>query len=606
MRRASLPPRPSLLPSRDEVPFRFGSARGRLPSPRALQLAPDGSLAWGLCARDATRAVLVAWRPRDAALAWRFELPGDARFGVSSDGALLVLCDPVGWRALLDARTGALLSESNGHGALPDAVLVARAATRRALLVTGATASLVDLDTARPLATFTGAAPAALSPDASHVALTTRGAVTVHRVADGSSRAYATPRGARVSALDLDNTGSLALGFDNGTAARHHPHTRTRRTHPSPTAHAVTALRAAADGALAIGHADGLVRLLSPHAPPREVVGDGAVEAIAATLDGALFREPRAAPWIDLASGTRHDVRAGHLDAVTALALGPDGRTVVTASRDRTLRVWDVTTGDTRLSLEGHTSPIASLALSRDGRSAFSCGERDGLRAWNLTTGDERPLDAAIASRVRATRLALSPCGERILCLHAHTEALVLDARTGALLARAPLHAGSDAVAFDARGEVLHVHRGSSREGLRFERLHLATGTSLGDVILPHTPRIARRATPCALVRSIGDALVTAETDRAAIARWTLDGAPSALRHAAGGDLLRAPVVALGERHLVAASGARLDVADVTTGARATLRLPERHDAVTCLAVDASGEWFLAGTAQGLVQRFAL
>lgn len=606
MRRASLPPRPSILPARDEVPLRFGSARGRLPSPRQLRAAPDGSLAWGLCARDATRSVLVAWRPRDASLVWRFELPGDARFAVSPDGALLLLCDPDGGRAILDARSGSLLGESRGHGALPDAVLLARADARRSLVVRGAAATLVDLDTARPLAAFAGSVPAALSPDGGHVALTTRGSVTVHRVADGAARSYPTPRGARVSALDLDDAGSLTLGFDNGSAARHHPRSRTARTHPATTPHAVTALRVASDGSLAIGHADGLLRLLAPHAPARELMGEGPVEAITAALDGALFRGPRAAPWVDLSSGARHDVRAGHLDAITALALTADGRTVVTASRDRTLRVWDVATGEVRLTLEGHTSPVVALALSPDGRRAYSCGERDGLRAWDLGPGDERPLPAASASLVRATRLAISPCSERVLCLHAGAEALVLDARTGSLVTRCPLHAGSDAVAFDARGDVLHLHRGASREGVFVARVDVATGASLGDVVLPHTPRIARRAAPCALVRAVGDAIVTAETDRAGVARWTLGATPTALRHPAGGDLLRASVVALGERHLVAASGARIDVADVTTGARAMLRLPERHDAVTCLAVDPAGGWFLAGTAQGLVQRFAL
>jgi WD40 repeat protein len=47
----------------------------------------------------------------------------------------------------------------------------------------------------------------------------------------------------------------------------------------------------------------------------------------------------------DLASGRAEATLAGHADRVTACAVMPDGRRVVSASADRTLKVWDLEAG---------------------------------------------------------------------------------------------------------------------------------------------------------------------------------------------------------------------------------------------------------------------
>ena len=63
-----------------------------------------------------------------------------------------------------------------------------------------------------------------------------------------------------------------------------------------------------------------------------------------------------------------------HSDRVTDLAFAPDGRTLATASLDRTVRLWSVATGQEMLVLEGHTGPVRVLAFSPDGSMLASCG----------------------------------------------------------------------------------------------------------------------------------------------------------------------------------------------------------------------------------------
>ena len=51
-------------------------------------------------------------------------------------------------------------------------------------------------------------------------------------------------------------------------------------------------------------------------------------------------------------------VLKGHTGAVCGVAVTPDGTRAVSASDDKTLRVWDLATGKSLASLEGHTQRV--------------------------------------------------------------------------------------------------------------------------------------------------------------------------------------------------------------------------------------------------------
>ena len=60
---------------------------------------------------------------------------------------------------------------------------------------------------------------------------------------------------------------------------------------------------------------------------------------------------------------------AGHTGGVHSVAFSPDGKTLVSAGDDRTLRLWDVATaGLARAPLRGHPGGVHSVAFSPDGK----------------------------------------------------------------------------------------------------------------------------------------------------------------------------------------------------------------------------------------------
>jgi len=91
----------------------------------------------------------------------------------------------------------------------------------------------------------------------------------------------------------------------------------------------------------------------------------------------SALRSAGAGPYTPL-TGAASSTRKGHTHYVCALAVLPDGR-LASASYDKTIRVWRLSTGVCEAVMEGHTDWVYALAVLPDGRARI--GERGQYRA---------------------------------------------------------------------------------------------------------------------------------------------------------------------------------------------------------------------------------
>jgi WD40 repeat protein/mono/diheme cytochrome c family protein len=82
-----------------------------------------------------------------------------------------------------------------------------------------------------------------------------------------------------------------------------------------------------------------------------------------------------------------------HADWVLGVAFSPDGKFLMTSSRDKTAKVWDLTTKESVLTFPDHQNTVYGVAVKADGKQGFSVGEDNQIRVWG-TTGESKQIKA--------------------------------------------------------------------------------------------------------------------------------------------------------------------------------------------------------------------
>ena len=108
-----------------------------------------------------------------------------------------------------------------------------------------------------------------------------------------------------------------------------------------------------------------------------------------------------------------------HKDYVSKLAFSPDGKTLLTGSKDGTIQAWDTATGNHRFTCTGHFEGIRGLVFSLDGNTLTNLNQPfnpSGIvqrHQWNTNTGQLLSTDFLTDSR-GPTPMAISLDGKTV------------------------------------------------------------------------------------------------------------------------------------------------------------------------------------------------
>ncbi|KAG8853059.1 hypothetical protein FRB96_008437 [Tulasnella sp. 330] len=278
-----------------------------------------------------------------------------------------------------------------------------------------------------------------------------------------------------------------------------------------------------------------------------------------------------------------------HVGAVICLAVFPDSRTIVSGSQDRTLRLWDATTGaPIGEAMRGHSSQVNCVAVSLDGKIIVSGSTDNTLCRWDAATG--APIgDALVGHEGTVNCVAVSHDSKTIVSASDDCTLRQWDATTGATIG--DVMEGHDGAinCFAVYPDERMIVSGSDDHTLR--RWHNNTGRPVGKALIGHTNFVS-----CLVVSPDSKTIVSGSYDHTLRLWDAITGAT--IREMRGHtQTIRCLAVSCDGRTIVSGSGDHtLRQWEATTGTAIGKALTGHEGTVSCLAMSPDGKSVVSGS----------
>jgi WD40 repeat protein len=319
---------------------------------------------------------------------------------------------------------------------------------------------------------------------------------------------------------------------------------------------------------------------------------NGGVNAVAVSADGHYIvsgSEDRTVRAWDLQTGEVLHILRGHDAPVNAVAVGSPEHCIVTGSSDGTVRVWDLRTGQALRTLEGHLGPVLAVAVSGDGRHVVSGSADRTVRVWDLQSGQVLRTVDGHGSSVHA--VAISRDGRQIVSGSYNGTVRVWKLASGQMLRNLEGH-HFGVIGVVVTGDGRYVVSGSRDRTVRV--WDLKTGRALHILIHPDSVNA---------VEASGDGryVVSGAWDYA-VRIWDLNSGVCLQILEAHTARVNAVGFTTDGRHVISGSSdGTLGIWDLQSG-QALRPLERHHSTVFSVAISGDGRHVISGSFDGTVR----